>query len=169
MGPSARSEDWGVGHERFSDSERDRRRGAVGRITTTGAVSLYPDPQYGVGDLTPGPDGAVWFTTGADTIGQITTSNSVTIAPSQGSAGTAAAISGAGFASGERVAVHYETGLLSPKSVLLCEATVAADGTFSCAGNLPTGPDSGAPGVHVVKADGKTSHTTARSGVLLTT
>ncbi len=53
--------------------------GSIGRITTSGAVTTYPTGEGDPGAITVGPDGALWFTNGADSIGRITTSGAVTI------------------------------------------------------------------------------------------
>ena len=49
---------------------------AIGRITTSGAISLFPTPTANSGptDITPGPDGAMWFTEAVGQVGRITTS-----------------------------------------------------------------------------------------------
>ena len=55
---------------------------SIGRITTDGIVTLYSDPAIGQpGDLTAGPDGALWFTdngTGNGAIGHISAAGVVT-------------------------------------------------------------------------------------------
>lgn len=53
---------------------------AIGRITTTGALTTFTDPSMsGSEGITTGPDGALWFTNrGSDTIGRITTAGVVT-------------------------------------------------------------------------------------------
>jgi virginiamycin B lyase len=50
----------------------------IGRITTTGQISLFPTPtvQSGANNIVAGPDGNLWFTepnTGVGNIGRITT------------------------------------------------------------------------------------------------
>ena len=54
--------------------------GTIGRITTTGTVTVFSSPKiFGPSGITSGPDGALWFTNYAgDTIGRITTSGAVT-------------------------------------------------------------------------------------------
>jgi streptogramin lyase len=49
---------------------------AIGRITTGGAITLFPTPTASSGptDITAGPDGAMWFTEAAGNVGRITTS-----------------------------------------------------------------------------------------------
>ena len=51
---------------------------SIGRITTSGAITLYTDPDLtGSYGMTPGPDGALWFTnSNNDSIGRITTPQS---------------------------------------------------------------------------------------------
>ena len=54
---------------------------SIGRITTSGTVTVYPDP-LNAGPITAGPDGALWFTGGNPndpSIGRMTTSGTVTI------------------------------------------------------------------------------------------
>jgi virginiamycin B lyase len=142
--------------------------GAVGRITTAGSIAGYRSPTIDAPfDTAPGPDGAVWFVNeDNNSIGRITTADSVTASPAQGRSGTALTISGAGFASGEMVAVKYLTGLLSRTSVLLCAPIAAADGTFSCTAAVP--PHAGGRGTHTIKARGRTSGIVAENLVLRT-
>ena len=60
--------------------------------------------------ITAGPDGAMWFTNAnLDSVGQISTADSVTPTPDQGPAATALNVSGTGFAPGETVNVTYGT------------------------------------------------------------
>jgi hypothetical protein len=140
---------------------------SIGRITTSGDVTLHSDPRLlGAVGITTGPDGAVWFTNG-DSIGRVTTADSVVVSPDQGGAGTALNVTGTGFSAGETVAVKYMTGLSSPTSVQLCTAIAAGDGTFSCAGNVPV--TAGGVGAHTIKAKGKTSGVTPKTIFLLTT
>src|SRR6202043_2289566 len=64
----------------------------IGRITTAGALTLYPIntlPSALVGGITTGPDGALWFTEphdGGNFIGRITTAGVVTQYPIPGQA-----------------------------------------------------------------------------------
>ena len=51
---------------------------AIGRITTAGAVTLYPGPTGPSYAITTGPDGALWFTEYLFNIGRMTTSGTVT-------------------------------------------------------------------------------------------
>jgi hypothetical protein len=123
--------------------------------------------------ITAGPDGNVWFTDhqglppNGGGIGRVTTSDSVTIAPLEGRAGTnLTTIKGAGFQANEFVAVSYALG--NQTSVPLCPSNpqVASDGTFSCTGSIPT--SAGGFGTHTVKAKGQTSGITAKTVFLLT-
>lgn len=57
----------------------------IGRITTSGEVTVYPAPHYWPGHLTAGPDGALWFTeyesqsnAARGYIGRITTGGAIT-------------------------------------------------------------------------------------------
>jgi virginiamycin B lyase len=49
---------------------------ATGRITTSGVITLTPTPsaKSSPTDITPGPDGNMWFTEAIGNIGKITTS-----------------------------------------------------------------------------------------------
>jgi virginiamycin B lyase len=56
--------------------------GEIGRITTSGSVTMYPlpSPDSAPGGITRGPDGALWFTEVTDTgleIGRISTSGTI--------------------------------------------------------------------------------------------
>ena len=52
----------------------------IGRLTTTGALTFFTDPQIlGSQEIVAGQDGALWFTSVTGTIGRITTDRSVTI------------------------------------------------------------------------------------------
>ena len=57
-----------------TDAERALVRTAmrIGRIDDAGTVALFPAPA--TGQITPGPDGALWFVAGA-TVGRIATSS----------------------------------------------------------------------------------------------
>jgi virginiamycin B lyase len=138
---------------------------SIGRITTAGVVSNYTTPNIiAPTGLTAGPDGALWFTN-FDSIGRITTADSVVTSPDQGPIGTPVTITGRGFNAGETVKVKLSTGS-SPASVPLCSATAAGNGTFSCTAPVPAA--TGSPGTHTVEAKGKTSGTKANSIFLLT-
>lgn len=52
--------------------------GRIGRITTTGVVTEFPIPTANGGEITTGPDGALWFVAGRGKIGRITTAGLVT-------------------------------------------------------------------------------------------
>jgi hypothetical protein len=78
------------------------------------------------------------------------------VSPRHGPPGTGVQITGANFAAGEKVRVRYKTGLASPKTVTLCNATVVTDGTFSCLGTIPT-TNAGATGRHSITAKGMSS------------
>jgi virginiamycin B lyase len=67
----------------FTDSNlgvQSNGHDAIGRITTSGAVTEYPlSPSSSPFGITAGPDGALWFTDGAENaIGRITTSGAIT-------------------------------------------------------------------------------------------
>jgi virginiamycin B lyase len=132
-----------------------------------GSVSSYSSPYLVLAPFgfTTGPDGAMWFTNN-DSIGHITTADSVVAAPDQGTSSSSVTISGAGFSAGETIVVKYMTGLSSPASVPLCSTTAGTTGTFTRTTNVPS--TAGKPGVHNIKATGKTSKTTVSSTYLLT-
>jgi virginiamycin B lyase len=142
---------------------------SIGRITTAGIVTKYTDPRIRQPlMITSGSDGALWFiNAGNNSIGRISTADSVVTSPTQGPRRTALTITGLGFAAGETVAVTYVTGLSAPTAVLLCNAIAARDGTFSCRGHIPTGRRAGGAGTHTIKANG-TSGTKAKTLFLLT-
>ncbi len=91
----------------------------------------------------------------------------MSVSPNSGSPGALVTASGEGYQPGEQVNVIYKTGLTNPSSVSICTTTAAADGTFSCTGDIPTA-DAGATGNHKIKAKGTTSHATANTTFTLT-
>jgi hypothetical protein len=93
---------------------------------------------------------------------------SVKIAPNSGPPGLSVTLMGGGFASGESVSFTYETGLTSPKSVVLCEATANASGAAKCSGAIPSTAQAGATGQHLVVGQGSTSGTKASVHFTLT-
>lgn len=59
--------------------------GSIGRMTTSGAVTLYSGRDDSATSITAGPDGALWFTSDiSDAIGRIATSGTVTVYPTNG-------------------------------------------------------------------------------------
>ena len=112
--------------------------------------------------ITHGPDGNLWFTSvNDDSIGRVTTADSLTVAPTQGPAGTPLTLSGAGFAPGETVNVKFETGA---GAVTLCKSAAGAE-TFSCPTTVPATPSAGP---HTITATGNTSGTKASTLFLVT-
>ncbi len=91
----------------------------------------------------------------------------VGISPSSGPKGTSVGVLGGHFAPGETVNVKYKTGLTSPRAVLLCSATVGANGTFGCQGNIPT-TNQGALGAYSIVAKGLTSLLKAKTTFTVT-
>jgi virginiamycin B lyase len=142
---------------------------SIGRITTAGVVTRFTAPTIDFPvDITAGLDGALWFAddnAGHTGIGRITAADSVNTLPMQGPAGGALTLTGAGFASGETVAVRFDTGLSSPTSIPLCTATAASNGTFSCRASVPA--SAGSFGTHTIEARGMASTTVARAVFLL--
>lgn len=59
----------------FTYTDWNTGANAIGRITTGGAISLFPTPTANSGptDITPGPDGNLWFTEASGNVGRITT------------------------------------------------------------------------------------------------
>jgi virginiamycin B lyase len=56
--------------------------GSIGRISTSGTVTTYSDPDIDPYWITAGPDGALWFTNvNHESIGRITTSGTITTYP----------------------------------------------------------------------------------------
>jgi virginiamycin B lyase len=51
--------------------------GSIVRMTTVGTTTTYSVPNLAPGDIAAGPDGALWFLNGPHSIGQITTSGSI--------------------------------------------------------------------------------------------
>jgi Tol biopolymer transport system component/plastocyanin len=84
----------------------------------------------------------------------------VTVTPASGTPGKQVTITGTGFQPGETAQAKYRTSLSPPPtgaSPILCTGVVAADGTFSCPGAIPTGTLAGEPGAHDIVATGLTS------------
>ena len=115
-------------------------------MTVHGMVTTTTDTAIAelVRAIVAGPDGAMWFTNAnLDSVGQISTADSVTPTPDQGPAATALNVSGTGFAPGETVNVTYGTTSEASDAEPICSATAARDGTFTCTGTVPSG---GRPG-----------------------
>jgi hypothetical protein len=79
----------------------------------------------------------------------------LTVTPNSGKKRSAVVTHGTGFAPGGAIVVTYLSGLRSPKraSTVLCNTTVAPDGTFSCGGTIPRARKSGKKGNHNVVAN----------------
>jgi virginiamycin B lyase len=142
----------------YVDPTANDSGGAISRITPSGTITSYKDPSIDYPfDITTGPDGNEWFVnTLGNSIDRLTTNDSVTVSPTLGPAGTPVTISGAGFSAGETVKVKYLTAKAGAK-VLLCKATAAPDGTFSCLATIPA--NAGIAGTHTIQAKGSTSGT----------
>jgi hypothetical protein len=108
---------------------------------TCDAVGLNPSSSEGVVAVIPGD----------------TSTPSVAVTPTSGPPATAVTITGTRFLPGETVRVTYQTGLISPASVVLCKATALGDSSFSCPANIPAKPTAGAKGAHKIVAKGLTS------------
>jgi hypothetical protein len=145
---------------------------SIGRITTAGVVSNYTDSSIDEpAGIAVGPDGALWFVNSAGgtgcshdeapcgSVGRITVPATVSLTPSSGKPGTSVSVSGAGFNPGDAVKVKYKTDLSAPNptAVVVCTATAAPDGTFSCSGDIPDRAQAGAKGAHKITAKGSPS------------
>jgi len=134
---------------------------SIGRITTAGKVTNYAvTPESGPYGITVGPDGALWFTgDGNNSIGRITTPATISLTPNSGAPGTDVDVSGNGFDPGDSITVKYKTGLNAPNPTteIICTATAASDGSFTCSGDIPSGATAGAAGSHKIVVKGKPS------------
>ncbi len=141
---------------------------SIGRISPAGVVTNYTGTGISLPEgIMSGADGARWFTNYANnSIGRISTADSVSTSVTLGPSGTAMTLKGAGFTSGEKVTVKFLTGLSSKARLSLCTATARPDGTFACNTAIPA--TAGKPGSHVIEAKGKTSKVTAKTFFLLT-
>ncbi len=97
----------------------------------------------------------------------ITVEATVRANPATGHPGTAVRVTGAGFLPGESVNVLY-TIFGKPSAALCLPVKVASDGTFSCAGSIPSGQRAGWDGRHNIIATGETSKITAKGAFTLT-
>jgi alpha-tubulin suppressor-like RCC1 family protein len=93
---------------------------------------------------------------------------SIAVTPRSGLPGASVRVAGSGFLSGETVKVQYQTKLASPTSALVCSSVAHFDGTFSCAGHVPTRSAAGPVGSHDIVANGSTSGVTAKTTFQLT-
>jgi hypothetical protein len=89
----------------------------------------------------------------------------VTMTPNTGHRRTPVAISGTGFTTGQTVTISYASGRTRKKlaKTVLCTATVAQDGSFSCNGVIPRHKKAGVLGQKTVTAStpqGSTATTT---------
>jgi hypothetical protein len=80
------------------------------------------------------------------------TGPAITLSPSSGAAKTHLVVDGKGFTPGEKVAIHFKTGVSEAPHYLICTAVVGTEGTFSCKGRIRGAAKSGAPGIHSVTA-----------------
>ncbi len=77
-----------------------------------------------------------------------------TMTPTTGKKRAVVAAQGSNFSPGGTVVVTYLSGLHAKKraTTVLCQATVATDGTFSCGGTIPRASRSGKKGSHTIVA-----------------
>ena len=94
----------------------------------------------------------------------------VTVAPNSGPATQGVSVFGSGFSPGESLRVKYKTGLSAPgpSSVILCNTTTTATGTFFCNAHIPGSATAGSRGAHAIVAKGLTSLTKAKTTFTLT-
>lgn len=143
------------------------------RITPAGTITAFGGHDLSDGPLaiTVGPDGALWLPEFLPYYGSILRFAlpvpSAAVSPPSGAPGTAVTVGGGGFVANESVTVSYKTGLSSPTSVTVCTSPVASDGTYSCAGSIPT-TDAGALGKHKLSVTGGTSGAIAKATFTLT-
>jgi hypothetical protein len=90
-----------------------------------------------------------------------------TVAPASGKAGTAITLSGSKMQPGETVTNNWSTGLSSPTKLKICSAVVAANGTWTCSGKVPTA-NRGAKGVHKIIGKGSVSANKSKGSFNLT-
>jgi streptogramin lyase len=141
----------------------------VGRIDgSTHTITKYAESTMGnPHGIVTGADGQLWFTNhGTNNIGSASTDYSVVSSVRQGGPSTSVTITGAGFSSGETVTLTYNVSSGMNTNVCSTSPTVAADGTFSCSGSIPS--SAGSAGIHTIKAVGGTSGITAKTLFLLT-
>jgi len=133
---------------------------SIGRITTEGKVINYAVTRESQPlGIAAGPDGALWFTNRYNSIGRITTPAKISVTPNSGAPGTAVDVSGNGFDPGDSITVKYKTGLSAPNPTteVICTATAASDGSFTCSGDIPSGATAGASGSHKIVVKGEPS------------
>ena len=80
------------------------------------------------------------------------TGPAITLSPSAGPVKTHVVVDGQGFTPGEKVVIHFRTGVSTEPVYTICTAVVSGDGTFSCKGKIRGPKQSGAPGLHKVNA-----------------
>ena len=102
--------------------------------------------------------------TAALTVSNSKSAPTLTMTPSSGRKRLPVTFNGTGFAAGQTATVTYMSGRKKPKraSSVLCAATVAPDGTFSCGGAIPRRLRAGKKGQKTIVATdgGGTSVTT---------
>jgi virginiamycin B lyase len=133
---------------------------SIGRITTEGKVINYAVTRESQPlGIAAGPDGALWFTNRYNSIGRITTPAKISVTANSGAPGTAVDVSGNGFDPGDSITVKYKTGLSAPNPTteVICTATAASDGSFTCSGDIPSGATAGASGSHKIVVKGEPS------------
>lgn len=108
------------------------QQGAVGRVTTSGAIEEYPVPSAGhsgVFDVARGPDGNMWITEILDSeVARVTTPPSVTSGPVKLTTETTATLAGKIDGHSQATTYHFEYGTTTAYGSSTAEAAVPAGG-----------------------------------------
>ncbi|MEA2375415.1 MAG: hypothetical protein QOD53_1878 [Thermoleophilaceae bacterium] len=108
--------------------------GAIGRVTTAGAIEEFPltplGSNSGVSDVSAGPDGNIWFTEFIDDeVGRITTPPGATSGPVQFTTPTTATLGGRVAGHAQPTTFHFEYGTTSAYGSSTPETSTPASGT----------------------------------------
>jgi hypothetical protein len=99
----------------------------------------------------------VGMSSGASDMMPIYFAETTSVSPTSGAPGTTLTLSGSGLMPGETVSNIYFTSSTGKDKDPLCTAVVAADGTWTCSGPLPTGKAAGSTGSHKIVGYGSVS------------
>jgi uncharacterized protein YjdB len=115
-------------------------------VATVTAQGLAKGVKAGVATITASDPSSALPGTAVLTVG--VTLSSLSMSPSSGGKKTPVTFTGTGFMPGSTATVTYLSGKKKPKraQTVLCSATVAIDGTFSCFGVIPRRARGGAQG-----------------------
>ena len=118
-------------------------RNKIGRITTAGIVTEYAAPTgpsgfgTGLGAITTGQDGNLWFTQLANEIGEaVFVTATLNVSPPSNFCGTNLTFTGSGFAPGESVRI-YQSGV---GSAVLASPSADSSGSFTATARVPQSP-----------------------------